>query len=84
MELIVLSLIVLGLLGFTAYREYMYAKERQDMLDRLMSKDLTDLKVKQEEEGETVITEEKEDDDSFPLTSRPLSNEEREEVYGTN
>lgn len=83
MELILLVIVVFGLIGFTGYREFLYAKERQDMLDRLMSKDLTDLKIKQEEEGETVIVDEDEDgEDTIPLTSRPLSKKEREEIHG--
>jgi hypothetical protein len=84
MELFILAIVVFGLIGFTGYREFLYAKERQDMLDRLMAKDLIDLKVKQEEPGETIIDEEdKEGEDTIPLTTRPLSDKEKEEIHGS-
>jgi len=82
MELLILGVVVLGVLGFTSYREYLYSKERRDMLDRLMSKDLTDLKVSQDvpednqEDGDGV------EEDYIPLTDRVLSKDEKEEIYG--
>ena len=90
MELLVVTLISLGVLGFTAYREYLMHQERiqleserKEMLDRLMSKDLIQFKELDEPPAKAEEEEEKEDD-SFPLTGRELTSDELSEVYGSN
>jgi len=92
MELLAIALISIGILGFTAYREYLIVQERkaneverQAMLDRLMSKDL--IQYKELDEPVDSLAEDKaeeKDEDSFPLTTRDLTSDELNEVYGTN
>lgn len=56
---IFLFVVILCLLGLLVYKERLFSVERADMLDRLMSKDLADMKATKEE----VVVEEKEEED---------------------
>lgn len=39
------EIIIVSLLAFTAWREWQNSRERKDLYNRLMSKDLTDYRV---------------------------------------
>lgn len=59
--------------------------ERKEMLDRLMSRDLVEFKESNEPPAPPLKDESKngeKKEDSFPLTTRPLTEEEAIEVYG--
>lgn len=89
MELLAFILITAGVLGFSAWREYLMAEERKnmeaerkEMLDRLMSKDF--IQFKESALPEVDLPEEDiPDEDSFPLTTRQLTGDELNEVYGS-
>jgi len=82
MELILIAVLAIAVLGFSTYREYLASKERKDMLDRLMSKDLTDFKAGTEETDNEFGVEE--DKQFIPLNSPDLlTKEQKEEIeYG--
>ena len=89
MEILAFILITAGVLGFSAWREYLMAEERKgmeaerkEMLDRLMSKDFIQFK-ESTDEAPPPTPEPEEDEDSFPLTTRQLTGDELNEVYGS-
>lgn len=60
---ILLALVSLSLIAFCVFREYLSAKERADLLDRLMARDFSDYKIVSEPQPEAE--EEEEEDENM-------------------
>jgi len=76
-------IVIIGLLAYIGYKEYLLSKERKDIYDRLMTKSLSDYKYVSEEPEPIKEDTENEDFINIPEDDSEIPVSEKEEImYG--
>ena len=73
-------IVIIGLLGYIAYKEYVSHKERKDLYDRIMTHSLSDYKYVSEKPEPNEEDKEDEEIINIPTDDSLLSEEIKEEI----